>query len=241
LPNSTYSLERVANYARRFINRAPLTFADTNDPAFMIGDWVRNIVLAPPFAWRWNRATTTLALTTGNQDYVKNLPTFGWLESANVVDTVSVPNAAYRTEVALNDEGEIVNNQPNRIGARIDDGNGNITFRVMPPPTANFTVTNLTYQNASPKFSKLSDTWAPIPDYFQNIIQEGFLAKMFQYWDDSRYPSTMTMFARSLVAANGGLSQSQVNFFLADLLINPLTQQNLTLSGQNATQSRSLV
>jgi len=87
----------------------------------------------------------------------------------------------------------------------------------------------------------LSDTWAPIPDYFQNIIQEGFLAKMFQYWDDSRYPSTMTMFARSLVAANGGLSQSQVNFFLADLLINPLTQQNLTLSGQNATQSRSLV
>ena len=238
---STYTLDRTIRYVRRFINRAPLTFSDTNDPAMMMADWVRNQILAPPFAWRWNRATTQLTLATGVQDYVKNLPNFGWLESANVVDTVSSPNAAFRCEVALNDEGEIVNNQPNRIGARIDDNNGNITFRVMPPPTANFTVANLTYQNASPKFASLSDTWAPIPDYFQNIYQQGFLAKAYEYMGDERFPATMQMFARSLVGANGGLTQSQTNIFLAEMMITPLTSQNMTLTGQNATQSRSLV
>jgi len=87
----------------------------------------------------------------------------------------------------------------------------------------------------------LSDTWAPIPDYFQNIYQQGFLAKAYEYMGDERFPATMQMFARSLVGANGGLTQSQTNIFLAEMMITPLTSQNMTLTGQNATQSRSLV
>jgi len=49
------------------------------------------------------------------------------------------------------------------------------------------------------------------------------------------------MFVRSLVAANGGLTQSQVNIFMAELMITPLTQQGMSMAGQNATQSRSLM
>ena len=241
MPSSTLTLSRVSQYVRRFINQAPLIFTGTNDPAMLMADYVRNMILAPPFAWRWNRATTTLALTAGNQDYVKNLPDFGWLESCSVTDTVSVPNAAHKVQVALTDEIEIVSNQPNHIAARLDDGNGNITFRVTPPPTANFTIANLTYQKASPTFGTLNDTWAPIPDYLSHIVEMGMLAKAYEYFADDRYPATIQLFVRSLIATNGGLTQSQQNVFLAEKMITETTATNAGLSSQMATQSRGLV
>lgn len=111
----------------------------------------------------------------------------------------------------------------------------------MPPPTANFTVANLTYQNASPKFQSLSDTWAPIPDYFQNIYSQLFLAQAYNYLGDERYPATLQMGIRSLVAANGGLTLSQQNIFMAEAMMTPLTQQNLAQNSGFANQSRALL
>ncbi len=238
---STYTLDRTVRYVRRFIFNSPLIFSGTTDPALGMADWVRNTILQPPFAWRWNRATAKVLLSTGVQDYEVNLPNFGWLESATVTDTVSVPNAAYKLSISLNDETEIVDNQPNRIAARFDDGNGNITFRVTPPPTANFTVADLTYQNASPKFVKMSDTWAPIPDYFSSIYQMGMLAKAYEFVGDERYAPTLQMFVRQLIGANGGLTQSQVNIFMADLMLTPLTSSNMSQNAGIANQSRSLM
>ena len=70
------TLAEAYQYASQFIRLAPLTFASppagsrANDPSLSIGDWVRNTILAPPFYWRWNRATTPLGvLTIGLQDY----------------------------------------------------------------------------------------------------------------------------------------------------------------------------
>jgi hypothetical protein len=238
---STISLDFMVRYVRRFVFNNPLTFSGTNDPAMDMGNWVRNTILQPPFAWRWNRATTQITLVTGQQDYSANLPNFGWLESATVVDTVSVPNAVYKLQISLNDETEIVDNQPSKIAARLDDGNGNITFRITPPPTANFTLANLTYQNASPKFAKMSDTWAPIPDYFSNIIQTGLLAKAYEFCGDERYAPTLQMFVRSLIGANGGLTQTQVNIFAQEMGLTPLTMQNMNQNAGIANQSRSLM
>ena len=234
---STYTLNRMVLLVRRFIFQSPLIFAGTTDPALAMGDWVRNTILQPPFAWRWNRTEMSLPLVTGQQDYTVNVPNFGWLESATVFDTVSTPNAAYRLEVDLNPGTEIVDNQPNKISARIDDGNGNITFRLAPPPTANFTTATLTYQNASPRFAKMSDTFAPIPDYFSHIVQQGMLAKAYEFVGDERFPATLQMFVRSLIGANGGLTESQKNLFVSEVM---LTAQGMAQSAQIARQSRSL-
>lgn len=239
--SSTITLDRSVKYVRRFIFNNPLTFSGTTDPALWMADWVRNTILQPPFAWRWNRTEITQALTTGTQDYLVNLPNFGWLESATVKDTVSTPNASYRMEIALNPGTEIVNNQPNQVAARLDDGNGNITFRFTPPPTASFTTATLAYQNASPKFVNMSDTWAPIPDYYSNIYQTGLLAKAYEFCGDERFPATMQMFVRSLVGANGGLTQTQVNLFTAEMMRNVLTAQGMQQESQISHQSRSLM
>src|SRR6185312_11157257 len=100
---STIKLSRTIAASSRFINQAPLVFTGTNDPAFTIADWVRGFILSPPFAWRWNRATVSpITVSSGAQDYTVNLPNFGWLEQAVIVDTSLTPNQAHQLEVALN-------------------------------------------------------------------------------------------------------------------------------------------
>lgn len=236
---STITLDRTQKAVRRFIRRAPLTFTDTLDPALTIGDWVRNFILSPPFAWRWNRAfVTPQTLVAGTQDYVINLPNFGWVEQAVLTDSIVSPVASYQLEVALNLSIESGNNLPTKIAAVLDDGNGNITFRITPPPDKAYTL-NITYQNASPQFAGMNDTWAPIPNYLYYIYHEGFLAKAYEYFGDERFPTAAQLFVKQLVAANGGLTQSQINIFLQDALNTQRTAQNDMQTSQSATQGRN--
>src|ERR1700686_75040 len=126
MPSTNYNLARTVNYVQRFIRQAPLTFSNTNDPAFAIGDWVRNLILSPPFSWRWNRAVVPpITCVIGQNNYQVNLPNFGWVEQASITDTVA--NTAYELQVGLTFTQEVVNNQPTHIAPWLDDGNSNIT------------------------------------------------------------------------------------------------------------------
>jgi len=104
----SHTLAEAFQYASQYIRLTPLTFATgptggrTGDPALSIGDWVRQTILAPPFAWRWNRSTTTFNTSPGTQDYVQALATFGWLEKAAVVaGTASIRTCPNPTAVAI--------------------------------------------------------------------------------------------------------------------------------------------
>jgi hypothetical protein len=235
---STYTLARTVQFVQRFIYQKPLTFTNTNDPAFAIGDWVRNLILGPPFAWRWNRVTNSTACIVGTANYQLNLPNFGWIEQASITDNVA--NAAFELEVKLTSTQEVVNGQPTNIAPWLDDNNGNITFRLTPPPDKTYAL-NLVSQNASPTFKTINDSWAPIPDYMQNVVQELYLAKAFQYSGDERFAATMQMGVRSLIAVSEGLSESQKNIFLHDFLLESLTQQNASQKAQLGNQSRNLL
>jgi hypothetical protein len=239
-PNSTNTLQRTINVAQNFVRNAPLTFSGTNDPAFTIADWVRQFMLGPPFAWRWNRATYTFNTVVGTQDYEEELPQFGWLEKATVTDnTVVLTPIVHELEVVLNLSEESVNNLPTRIAARLDDGNGNITFRLIPPPDKIYTVT-LTYQQSASLFTSTTNTWAPIPDYFSYLYNAGFMAKAYEYLNDGRFAPMLTTFLRQVVAANGGLTDSQVNIFLADQINSANTMQSGMQNNQLGRQGRSL-
>lgn len=209
------TLQRTVNLSQLFIKGLPLTGVQgaQNEPAFSIGDWVRGFMLAPPFAWRWNRATTTISLVQGTQDYEKTLTDFGWLERA----TISNATNYYELEVVLDSSEENQQDQPRQISARLDDGAGIITFRVFPVPDAAYTA-HLTYQKASPTFAAIDDTWSPIPDYMSHIVNTGFLAKAYEYAGDERGPFTMQMFLKQLTAASSGLDETQVDIFLDEKL-----------------------
>jgi hypothetical protein len=235
--SSSITLDRTVKFVRRFIQRAPLTFVNTNDPAFLMGDWVRQFILSPPFAWRWNRATTQITCVVGQQDYEVNLPNFGWLEQASAAYPTG--NQIIQLTVALDLEQDAAQAQPNKIAARLDDNNGNITFRIIPAPDQAY-VLNISYQMSPGTFSSVNQTWAPIPDYLSYLYTNGMLAQAYQYWGDERGPSQLQLFVRQLVGANGGLSDTQANIFVADSINVTRTAQEELGTSQMGLHGRSL-
>ena len=226
----TNTLLRSVTVAQLFVRNMPLAGAGgvATEPAFSIGDWVRQFILAPPFAWRWNRVTTTIPITAaGGQDYTKVLTDFGWLEKASWTDgTVS-----QELQIALDLSEDTQKNPPVQIAARLDNNSGTITFRVLPPPDKSYTVT-ITYQKAAPIFTSINDTWSPIPDYLSYLCNQGFAAKAYEYFGDERFLSAMQIFVKQVVAANSGLDESQKNIFLGERI----TTGRQSLAEQSKTQ-----
>lgn len=236
---ATNTLLRTLTVSQHFCRNAPLTGigGDPTEPAMSIGDWVRNFMLQPPFAWRWNRANTTLSVVAGTQDYAKALADFGWIEKATINDGKASVGSIVELEIQVNLGEDLSSSGPRYIAARLDDDAGNITFRLHPMPEATYTV-NIAYQKASPIFAALSDTWSPLPDYLSNIYSMGFLSKAYEYFDDPRYGFTFQMFLRQLVSASEGLTESQKNIFLAQFLDTAREQQGVGLKAQTAHQGR---
>lgn len=237
---STVKLSRSVKLAEQFVRYAPQTFVNDGDPAFSNADWVRQFILGPPFAWRWNRNTVQFICTTGKQDYTQNLPDFGWIEKT----TITQPNiegggggVIFELETALDLAQESQTNQPNKVSAQQDDGNGNILFRLSPPPDQDYTVT-VTYQKAAPIFSSLNATWAPIPDYLSFLYNQGLLAKTYEYLGDERFGLTMQLFLRQVIAANDGLDETEINIFLSDRLMSQRQTQSELGNSQNGRQGR---
>jgi hypothetical protein len=92
----SHTLAETYQYASQFIRLTPLTFATgplggrSGDPALSIGDWVRQFILSPPFAWRWNRVisapiTTVIAV----QDYTYTTTAAGTMTNAASVSLTS--------------------------------------------------------------------------------------------------------------------------------------------------------
>lgn len=221
---STIPLSRTIALAQQFVRNAPLTFTGPtdNDPALSNADWVRQFILSPPFAWRWNRVETDITCVIGQTDYTVSLANFGWIEKAII--TLG-PNGFQTTEleVVINLAPETNPNLPTRISAQLDDDAGNITFRVSPAPDAAYTLTVIS-QKAPLLFGTTADQWLPIPDYLSYIFNTGFQAKTYEYLGDPRFTPIMQLFLQQTVSANGGLSESQKNIFLSDR-INTIREQ----------------
>lgn len=280
---STNTLQRSIYFCQTFTQVRPYTgvgdFATAPlEPALTIGDWVRQFLLSPPLAWRWNRNHTSFAVhttktsvvntsgtavtwvsgdvfvtgtgwvglniniaglyyvvssvtdthnlvlvtgagtqtgvtqTVGGQDYLVALSDFGWPEKASVTD-----GSTFSKELVINpDLAQDVNvGETANISPVADDGAGNITFRLMPPPSTTWTV-QLDYQKAPSLFTVMAGLWTPIPDYLSYLYNQGCLYKCYEMGSDERMMQAFQIFIRNVIAANNGLTDSQVNLFMAD-------------------------
>lgn len=221
---STILLQRSVTYASSFIRYAPLTMSG-NDPALLNADWVRQFMLSAPLAWRWNRQVITFSTVIGQSDYTVSAASFGWIEKA-VMFNPGDGNKTLELEVENNLAVESEVNQPTRISAQLDDDNGNITFRLVPSPDTAYDV-EITAQKAAPVFTALTDSWAPIPDYYSYLYNLGFLARCYEYMNDPRFVTTMQLFLQMVSAANDGLTDAQKNLFLTDRLDTQRQTQNV--------------
>ena len=141
------TVQGTINFCAAFIlNRPPMNVAGNyQEPALTLANLIMSTVLGPPFAWQWNRNTATFNATKIlGTDYSVSMTDFGWLEKATVTD----PNGASTeivvvTSLATDSEQAL----PFQICPVLDDNAGNITFRLLPAPDQNYTVT-LTYQKS---------------------------------------------------------------------------------------------
>jgi hypothetical protein len=126
---------------------------------------------------------------------------------------------------------------PNSIAPQVDDGGGNITFRILSVPDQTYQVT-IIYQKLPALITSTSNTWAPIPDKYAYIYEWGFLALMAAYLQDPRWSGFNQKFVAGLLAVAEGLSEDQKNIFQKAWLNSVTEQQLVGMQAQQGTQAR---
>lgn len=225
---ATVTLQQTANWAYAFLVGRPTIgvgqFGGSSafEPALTSANYVMQTILSAPFKWEWNRTIAAGAITTvaGTSDYPINLPNFGYLEKATLIDAAPVGNTPpnFELEVYRDISKDGKQNAPRKIGVLLDNNAGIITFRLFPVPDKVYTV-DLIYQNAPILATSIGlTTWAPIPDKYEFLYSRGFLAQMQMIYNQQLALSNMEVFFRQLVGAAEGLTETEKNIFLADAL-----------------------
>ncbi len=149
-------------------------------------------------------------------------------------------------ELVWKSQGEATEqDRPTFISTQISDESGTtFTFRLLPVPEQSYQV-NLTFQQSPQFFSAtipgfgLSQTWG-IPDQLQYIYTYFFMFFMLDYFEDARAARYRQLAIASLLARQGGLSQTDRNLFLGNWLPLMKEEQSSTEDNQQATQAKGL-
>src|SRR5215471_17935745 len=177
------------------------------EPALGSANLILQTILGPPFAWPFNR--NILTYTTAAQDYQKtDLRDFGFLEGGTVKP--SGGGKSFELQVKMVLQVDVQQARPLYCAPFIDDGMGNILFRLMPAPDQSYDIT-LPYQRRAPILMSLGTTWSPLPDDKVYIAQWGFLALMSLIGNDARFGEYNQKFMTALLAAQGGLTELERN------------------------------
>ena len=179
----------------------------------------------PDYASAANTGTVT---ATSTQDYSIPAAEFSHIEHATIFDVNVTPPKWMEIEVKNNLSLDSVQDRPRFLNPHTEDGNGNMTFRVMPAPDKAYPV-SIHVQKAASLITSINQTWAPIPDYMQYVYNWGFLALMYWFSDDPRAGAANQKFLAGLLGRAEGLAEEDRNTFLNNW-------HNLTGMEQQKTQ-----
>ena len=150
------TIQGTLNWVAAFILNRPTVGIAGNyqEPGLTTANMFMATVLAPPFAWQWNRNTITFPTVAGTTDYTVAISDFGWLEKAQIHNATLNPSDYELTIYPLlSSSGSQA--RPDKITVFSDDNAGNYVFRLMSVPDLVYTVT-LTYQKAPIQATQLA-------------------------------------------------------------------------------------
>jgi len=161
---------------------------------------------------------------------------FGWIENASVQDPVSSKwiQISNKVDLAL----DAASSRPQNIAAELI-GTLGITFRLMPVPDKAYPVA-ITLQQSATLITSLNQTWAPLPDDLGYVYQLGFLSFAYEFADDARWAGTRQRFIAALLGAAEGLSQTEIDIFLANFNAISLGQIDRQMTLQQGIQHRQI-
>ncbi len=223
MASSTIKLSTTLGYAEAFNGLRPLVGIGgiPGEPAMSMATQVLQFILGAPFSWPWNRATNTFTTLANTQDYEVSVPDMGWLEKAVVTDA---NGKIWELEISLCLADTSSPGRPLHLAVQLEDEAGNTTFRLDQIPAAGLTV-KLIYQKRATPFTSVNSLWAPVPDQFSNLYTSLFLALAFEQSDDARFAAQQQMALKQLLGTVQGLSETQLNVFMAEILIDAKQRQ----------------
>lgn len=177
---------------------------------------------------------TLTAMTT--QDYTVAVPEFSHIEHASVFDINTTPGTWVELKVEDNLALDSSKDRPSFINPHVEDGNGNMTWRVMPSPDKAYPI-SIHVQKAAPSLTSINQTWSPIPDFMQYVYNWGFLALLWFFSDDVRAGFANQKFVAGILARADGLNSEERNIFLNNW--NQLTGGQL-MHEQQGMQARGI-
>src|ERR1700733_12640100 len=117
--------------------------------------------------------------------------------------------------------------QPITIAVQLNTVGTSIKVRLLGTPNARYNIV-LWYQKFAPLLSALTGStgqWIA-PDYFSYVYNRGFLAHLYEARGDVRAQQEKIAFAAALLATTEGLTDTEVNIFLAQYLANPRAMES---------------
>lgn len=147
------------------------------------------------------------------QNYTTSSSEFSHIQHAMVFDVNSTPGEWFQLEIKNNLSLDSTPDRPRFLSPQDQDANGNVTWRVMPPPDKAYPIA-INVQKTAPLLASVNSTWAPIPDYMQYVYNWGFLALMWFFADDPRANFANQKFIAGLLARAEGLEDEEKNAFL---------------------------
>lgn len=162
----------------------------------------------------------------------------GWIETTSVQDTQNGTPKWFEITTEIGLASDSAQARPRFISAQADNGNGAITFRMMPVPDQAYPVA-ITLQQKPTMFTSLNQTWAPIPDEYARIYNWGFLSLMWLFADDPRFSVANQKFVSQLLQTSEGLDETQKNIFLQGWQQNtgqPVVNSDKMIQGVQARQ-----
>lgn len=232
------SLQDTINYVTPFCRYQAANIGVSSMPIIGIANIVRNIILAAPFTWRFNRNSVNLIgpVVQGTQDYTQNFSDFGFIEKATANDGTT----SFQIDDVKNNEAlasSTTQARPKVIAVQNDDGSGNITFRLSAIPDASYTV-NIVYQKAPVQFATTTDKWAPIPDSFSDVYNNLCLGYYMDSCQDPRAPQYIARGIAGLLARAQGLTHMDKMIFAASYMQFNASQMLEVLKTQQGQQAQ---
>lgn len=170
------------------------------------------------------------------QNYTTSSSEFSHIQHAMVFDVNSTPGEWFQLEIKNNLSLDSTADRPRFLSPQDQDANGNVTWRVMPPPDKEYPIA-INVQKTAPLLDSVNSTWSPIPDYMQYVYNWGFLALMWFFADDPRANFANQKFIAGLLARAEGLEDEEKNAFLNNW--NNLTGQQM-MKDQQGVQARGV-
>lgn len=229
----TKNLLDTVNWCAPYLRYQPQTIGGL-EPALTAGNIVLQTILGPPFRWPENRSTFAFACVSGvpTQDYIITVPDFGFMEKMSLIGPIRTFEIENKDVLGLSSEQA----EPTSFAAQEDDSDGNITFRLLPPPDQGYGAVG-TYQRAAPLLTSMASQWTPLGNKRGYIYNWGFLAILAMLIEDERFPIFERNFLARLLGAQSGLDETQKNLFLGNWLLTTMNAQRSGLRGSQGVQA----